>query len=498
MTTLTKLWDKGYEVEPTIERFGAARNAALDAELARHDLWGSLAHARMLRHVGLLDDGEWRALDEALRALLAEAERGELRPATGRRGHPHHHRERAGRRASATPGKKLHTGRSRNDQVLVDLRLYAKEALLGARRRPRSTRRRRCWRWRSAHEWTPMPGYTHMQRAMLSSVGLWAAAYAEALLDDCVALARPTRSTTSRRSARPRPTACRCRSTAPTSRDLLGFARAQHNVLTAANARGKFEAAIVQALALVMLDLSKLAQDMLLFTTSEFGFFARAAGALRRQQHHAAEAQPERAGAGARAGAHRHRAARADAGDAGRPALRLQHGLPGDQGAASSRRSHICRESLGVVRLFAARAGAATGAAAKRPAAPNSSPPTAPTSWRVGGVPFRDAYRQVAATPDAQEPGDLVARLRARTAEGAPGNLELRWVAARLAEQRAAWQQARRRFAAALSASPPASPIARRSSTARRRGGRRRHRVRQRDRPWHLIYQSLARERGQA
>ena len=77
---MTKLWSKGYELEPAVERFGAARNAALDAELARHDLWGSLAYARMLRHVGLLDEAEWHALDGGLRALLAEVEHGGLRP----------------------------------------------------------------------------------------------------------------------------------------------------------------------------------------------------------------------------------------------------------------------------------------------------------------------------------------------------------------------------------------------------------------------------------
>src|SRR5690242_20652346 len=115
MTTLTKLWDKGYDVEPTIERFEAARNAALDAELARHDLWGSLAHARMLHHVGLLNDGEWQALDEALRALLEQAEHGQLQPSTAEED-IHTTVENTLVAQIGAPGKKLHTGRSRNDQ----------------------------------------------------------------------------------------------------------------------------------------------------------------------------------------------------------------------------------------------------------------------------------------------------------------------------------------------------------------------------------------------
>ncbi|HKB48056.1 MAG TPA: lyase family protein, partial [Ktedonobacterales bacterium] len=126
---MTKLWSKGYELEPAVERFGAARNAALDAELARHDLWGSLAYARMLRHVGLLDEAEWHALDGGLRALLAEVEHGGLRPSLADED-IHTTIENTLIERIGAPGKQLHTGRSRNDQVLLDLRLYAKEALL--------------------------------------------------------------------------------------------------------------------------------------------------------------------------------------------------------------------------------------------------------------------------------------------------------------------------------------------------------------------------------
>ena len=184
----TALWTKGYAHDATIARFEAARNAALDAELARYDILGSLAHARMLRHAGLLSAGDWSTLDAALRELLTEAHAGALVTAAEEEDiHTLVERlvvARAGETGEA--GKKLHTGRSRNDPALVDLRLYAKDALLGVVARA-LTLAETLTEFARAHEWVPMPGYTHMRRAMLSSVGLWSASFAEALLDDLMA-----------------------------------------------------------------------------------------------------------------------------------------------------------------------------------------------------------------------------------------------------------------------------------------------------------------------
>src|SRR5260221_6501674 len=114
--TTTNLGTEGCDVDPGVERFDAAGNAALDAGLARHDLWGSLAHARMLRRAGLLELDEWQALDAALRALLALAEGGELRPSPADED-IHTTIENALVAQIGAPGKKLHLGRSRNDQV---------------------------------------------------------------------------------------------------------------------------------------------------------------------------------------------------------------------------------------------------------------------------------------------------------------------------------------------------------------------------------------------
>ncbi len=170
-------------------------------------------------------------------------------------------------------GKKIHMARSRNDQVLVDLRLYGKEQLHGVADKL-------CHlcavllEFAGIHADVPMPGYTHMQRAMLSSVGLWAAAFAESLLDDeqllAAAYALNDQSPLGSAAGYGVPIAIDRQYSA----DLLGFSQVQHNVIYVQNSRGKIEAAIVQALTQIMLDLSKLAQDILLFTTVEYGFFS--------------------------------------------------------------------------------------------------------------------------------------------------------------------------------------------------------------------------------
>ncbi len=443
---MTKLWSKGYNLDPAVEHFGAARNVALDAELARHDLWGSLAHARMLHAVGLLDDAEWAALDEALRALLGEAERGALQPAPADED-IHTTIENALIERVGAAGKQLHTGRSRNDQVLLDLRLYAKEAVLHLAESALDLAAA-FQTLAAAHEWTPMPGYTHMQRAMLSSVGLWASSYAEALLDDCAALAMAY----TLNDQSPLGSAAAYGVALPLDRDYvaraLGFARTHHNVLTAANARGKFEAAVVQAVALVMLDLSKFAQDVLLFTTREFGFFRVPA-----ELCDGSSIMPQKRNLSAleliRARAHTVIALQGQM-------LSTLAGLPSgynmdyqETKAPLLEAVRICRESLTVARLFA------NGLVpdGERLAAACSAELFATDhayALTAGGVPFRDAYRQVAAMPDAEAPGDLVARLRARSAEGAPGNLGLEGVARRIAGEREQWRQRRDTFTSAL------------------------------------------------
>jgi argininosuccinate lyase len=442
----TTLWSKGGAHEPAIAHYEASRNAALDALLARHDLWGSLAHARMLRAIGWLDDVEWQALASALRALLAEAEAGAFALAPGEEDVHSAIEHQLVARVGPT-GSKVHLGRSRNDQVLLDLRLYAREALpaialaaLDAATALADLAAR--------HEWTPMPGYTHMQRGMLSSVGLWAAAHAEALLDDCVALTAAY----TLNDQMPLGSAAGYGVPLPLDRELvarlLGFARVHGNVLAAANARGKIEAATVQVLALVMLDLSKFAQDVLLFTTSEFAFFQAPAelcdgSSIMPQKRNLSALELVRARA--------------------QTVIALQGqmlatlaGLPSgynmdyqETKAPFLEALAICRESLEVVRLFAVGIEPLPDRLAAA-CTPEIFATDAAYELARAGTPFRDAYRAIAQGLGGAPGGDLGQRLHARTSTGAPGNLGLSDLVRRIEHERAAWEQRRAHLASAL------------------------------------------------
>jgi argininosuccinate lyase len=268
---MTKLWQKGYRLNEQVERFEAAQNSILDNRLIRHDVWGSLAHVAMLRKIGILTEAEQQKLKKALCDILElEASHGFTIQPSDEDVHTSIENYLASMAGAA--GKKLHMARSRNDQVLVDLRLYGKEQLheVGAKL---CTLTAALLEFAQKHANIPMPGYTHMQRAMLSSVGLWAASFAEALLDDEQLLSASytlnDQSPLGSAAGYGVPIAIDRQYTA----DLLGFSRVQNNVIYVQNSRGKVEAAVVQALAQIMLDLSKLAQDILLFSTVEYGFF---------------------------------------------------------------------------------------------------------------------------------------------------------------------------------------------------------------------------------
>jgi argininosuccinate lyase len=444
--TATTLWSKGGAHDPTIARYEAGRNAALDALLARHDLWGSLAHARMLRAIGWLTAGEWRALAGALRALLAEAEVGNFALAPGEEdvhsAIEHRLVERVG-----PAGSKVHLGRSRNDQVLLALRLYAREALPAMALAALDTAAALA-DLAARHEWTPMPGYTHMQRAMLSSVGLWAAAHAEALLDDCVALAAAHTLS----DQMPLGSAAAYGVPLPLDRELvarlLGFARVHTNVLAAGNARGKIEAATVQALALVMLDLSKFAQDVLLFTTSEYAFLQAPAelcdgSSIMPQKRNLSALELVRARA--------------------QTVIALQGqmlstlaGLPSgynmdyqETKAPFLEALALCRDSLEVARLFAVGIEPQPDRLAAA-CTPELFATDAAYGLARAGTPFREAYRTVAQGAGGEAAGDLGQRLRARTSTGAPGNLGLPTLARRIAHERTAWEARRAHLASAL------------------------------------------------
>jgi argininosuccinate lyase len=268
---MTKLWQKSYTPNTQVERFEAAQNSILDTRLIRHDVWGSLAHVSMLQHIGILTNAELQTLKQAFNEILQLAAIGEfaIQPADE---DVHTSIENYLAEKTGDTGKKVHMARSRNDQVLVDLRLYGKEQLHAVGQQL-FTLCATLLDFARQYMLLPMPGYTHMQRGMLSSVGLWAGAFAEALLDDEQLLSTAY----ALNDQCPLGSAAGYGVPLPIDRqfvaDLLGFAHVQNNVIYAQNSRGKIETAILQALTQIMFDLSKLAQDTLLFTTVEYGFF---------------------------------------------------------------------------------------------------------------------------------------------------------------------------------------------------------------------------------
>jgi argininosuccinate lyase len=264
------LWQKpGVEVDARIMRFLAGNDVILDREFFLHDIEASKAHVEGLARIGIVSADEAEALARELDVLAADFTSGAFvldeRHEDGHSAIEARLTERLG-----DAGRRVHTGRSRNDQVLVATRLWlkAKLAELGATCREVA---RVCIE-RAANECVPMPGYTHLQRAVVSSTAMWFAGFAEAFVDD----AWRAQQTLDFIDANPLGTAAGYGVNLPLDRDFtterLGFARLQVSPIYAQLSRGKFEIAALEALGAAMLDLRRLAWDLSLFTTAEFGF----------------------------------------------------------------------------------------------------------------------------------------------------------------------------------------------------------------------------------
>ncbi len=264
-----KLWDKGQPLDQAIEDFTVGRDRELDLELARYDLQGSMAHARMLRKVGLLDEGEDDALVGGLAAILAEVDAGTFEIPAGVED-VHSRVEMLLTERLGEVGKKLHAGRSRNDQVLVDLRLFYRAQLDGLAAGvgalvldllARSERERETY-W---------PGFTHTQVAMVSSAGMWLGAYAETLVDDLRLLAAARAIS----NQNPLGTAAGFGSSFPLDRAettrRLGFADQMYNSVGAHLSRGKTELQCAYAIAGLAHTLGRLANDVVWYCNQNLG-----------------------------------------------------------------------------------------------------------------------------------------------------------------------------------------------------------------------------------
>ena len=266
----TKLWDKGFEPDRMIEEYTVGQDRELDLQLARYDVEGSLAHIAMLEKIGLLTREELESLTAGLQQIAAQIEAGdfEIEPDIE---DVHSEVELLLTRRLGDVGKKIHSGRSRNDQVLVDLKLFLRDELrqiAGAVRQLFDRLQEQSERYREVL----MPGYTHLQIAMPSSFGLWFGAYAETLVDDMRMLAAAWHIA----NQNPLGSAAGYGSSFPLDRTmttrLMGFETLHYNVVAAQMSRGKSERAAAAAIAAVAATVGRMAMDLCLFMSQNFGF----------------------------------------------------------------------------------------------------------------------------------------------------------------------------------------------------------------------------------
>lgn len=266
----SKLWEKNIQVDHNVEKYTVGRDHEMDLYLAPYDVLGSIAHITMLQSIGLLTADELSTLTGELRQIYNEIQQGNFSIEEGVED-IHSQVELMLTRRLGDLGKKIHSGRSRNDQVLVDLRLFIRsriEDVVTAMTCLFKTLQEQSERYKDVL----MPGYTHLQVAMPSSFGLWFGAYAESLVDD-LTLMRAAYDITNRN---PLGSAAGYGSSFPLDRNLttllLGFASMDYNVVYAQMGRGKTERIVAQAIAGVAATISKLAFDACMFNSQNFGF----------------------------------------------------------------------------------------------------------------------------------------------------------------------------------------------------------------------------------
>jgi argininosuccinate lyase len=439
---MPKLWQKDYEVDKLIERFNVGDDYLLDRELIEADCLGSIAHARMLAKIGILTNAEADSLTAALAEIIGLAHAGKFEIKLEDED-VHTAVENFLTDKLDDLGKKIHTARSRNDQVIVDLRLYAKQRLLQVADAALAFAAT-LGDFADKHKDVPMVGRTHTQRAMPSSVGLWAGAWLEAMLDDLDFL----RAAYALNDQCPLGSAASYGVPLPIDRqytsDLLGFARLQNNVLYANTSRGKIESVVLSALAQFMIDLSRLAADVIWFSTPEFGYFELPAeladgSSIMPQKRNPGMMETTRARA-ATVISHLLRT------------LEIVRGLI----SGYNRDHQETKEPL--LRSFAIVAGALAVCdrtfhkmtVNEERCVAAFSPEVFATDRALElvreGVPFRDAYRRVAKELDKLAERDPREAIRARTHQGSTGNLGLDIARGRLDGHRK-WAQSERRKA---------------------------------------------------
>ena len=276
----TKIWQKatsnpegsGAEHSAIVEKFTVGNDVAFDYVLAEFDVLGSLAHCEMLHSIGLLTSEEWTAIEIELKNIVIEIAEGNFTISPGIED-IHSQVEHLLIQRIGEAGKKIHSGRSRNDQVLTDLKLYLKSEIKNIVGQT-ETLFNTLIQLSNQHKNTLLPGYTHLQIAMPSSFGLWFGAYAESLVDDMEMLLAAYNVT----NKSPLGSGAGYGSSFPLDRqltaDLLGFKTLNVNSVYAQMTRGKSEKVLAMAMSGIAATLSKFAYDMCLYLNQNFGFIA--------------------------------------------------------------------------------------------------------------------------------------------------------------------------------------------------------------------------------
>lgn len=265
-----KLWDKGYDIDSFTESFTIGKDKELDVMLAKADVLGNMAHLQMLHSIGLISGEELKALEQALKEIFKEVEAGNFRIEEGIED-VHSEIEYLLTQKCGEAGKKIHTGRSRNDQVLIDLKLFTRSALVEVLEGVEQLFRLLLAKAEENKD-ILMPGYTHLQVAMPSSFGMWFSAYAESLADDVLLL----KAAYDMVNTNPLGSGAGYGSSVPLNRtmttQLLGFDDLAYNSVYAQMQRGKMEKNVLFALASVATTLGRMAADICLYSCSNFGF----------------------------------------------------------------------------------------------------------------------------------------------------------------------------------------------------------------------------------
>jgi len=424
------LWQKpGVAVDAQIQRFLAGDDVILDREFFLHDITASRAHAEGLQRIGMLSADELEGLRREL-AHLAEDFRSGTFVLDERYEDGHSAIEARLTERLGDAGRKIHTGRSRNDQILVATRLWLKEKLVRVAQLSREIAGIALER-AEAEKHLPMPGYTHIQRAVVSSAGMWWAGWAEAFIDDAVRAA----DTLALIDCNPLGTAAGYGVNLRLDRDhttaALGFSRLQVSPIYAQLSRGKFELAALEALGSATLDLRRLAWDLSLFTSAEFGFVA-----LPAQYTTGSSIMPNKRNPDVIELMRATHASVAAARTEIEQLLSLPSGYHRDLQASKGAIFHGFGRGLAALELLPALLANLEWREERLRAAIDSGmyATDVAVDAAIAGVPFRDAYRAAAASSDSAGQGRTPeGSLAARTSPGAAVDLRLDVLRERLA-----------------------------------------------------------------